>query len=298
MGAVRATRIAKLFAAVGLVLNPACQGSEGELFSFEDGAVGGAGSGDGDSETRGTGGLPDSPSELKWQRPQAQSSIQIQLFGELDLAVEAEFQVVDLHSPQDFQFMTLNDRGVYISCYFSAGSYEPFRPDADAFPERVLGEALADYPDERWLDVTDPIVLELMIARMERARARGCDAVYPSAVRPAESGSGFQLDAVEYAVYAKALADAAHDLELGVVYAGGEQASSEALDYDATLVFGCVQAGTCDSWKSVEQNGTAIFLVELGARDSASEICALRPASSWPFIIKEPNLSAYRFICP
>lgn len=296
MGAGRAGRIAQLFVVVGLLLNPACHGSEGELFFFEEGSAGGAGGVD--SENQETGGQTAAPGEVTWPRLGAQSSLQIQLSGGVDLDVEADFYVIDLHSPEDSQLATLRERGAYVACYFSSGSYEPFRPDADEFPERVLGDALADYPDERWLDITDAVVLDLMVARMERAQARGCDAVYPSTVRTNDPGAGFQLDAVDYAAYSASLAKAAHASGLGAIYAGSEYASSEALDYDAALVFGCAKANSCDSWTSLEDNGISIFLVELANRAEAEETCGLFPESPWPFIVKEPNLAEYRQICP
>ena len=41
---------------------------------------------------------------------------------------------------------------------FSAGTMEPFRDDASRFPAAALGNPLAGYPDERWVDVRDATV--------------------------------------------------------------------------------------------------------------------------------------------
>ncbi|MGF1504974.1 MAG: endo alpha-1,4 polygalactosaminidase [Anaerolineae bacterium] len=46
----------------------------------------------------------------------------------------------------------LDDAGRIVICYFSAGSYEEWRPNAGHFPQEVVGLPLDDWPDERWLD--------------------------------------------------------------------------------------------------------------------------------------------------
>ncbi|MFQ5555921.1 MAG: endo alpha-1,4 polygalactosaminidase [Acidimicrobiales bacterium] len=50
----------------------------------------------------------------------------------------------------------IQERGRHVICYFSAGSWERWRDDADRFAARALGDTLDGWDDERWLDVTDP----------------------------------------------------------------------------------------------------------------------------------------------
>lgn len=44
-------------------------------------------------------------------------------------------------------------------CYFSAGSWEDWRPDAGQFPDSVKGNNLEDWPGEKWLDIRQIDVL-------------------------------------------------------------------------------------------------------------------------------------------
>lgn len=44
-----------------------------------------------------------------------------------------------------------------MSCYISIGTVESWREDAGAFPSEAVGEALPDYPDEKYLDVTQQV---------------------------------------------------------------------------------------------------------------------------------------------
>ena len=46
----------------------------------------------------------------------------------------------------------LKAAGRKVICYFSAGSYEPYRPDAADFAAADLGNELVGWPGERWLD--------------------------------------------------------------------------------------------------------------------------------------------------
>ena len=40
-----------------------------------------------------------------------------------------------------------------ITCYFSAGTFEDWRDDADQFPASVIGKALPEWDGENWLDI-------------------------------------------------------------------------------------------------------------------------------------------------
>lgn len=45
--------------------------------------------------------------------------------------------------------------GRKVICYFSAGSYENWRPDRHDFPSDVLGNNLEHWEGEKWLDIRD-----------------------------------------------------------------------------------------------------------------------------------------------
>jgi hypothetical protein len=54
----------------------------------------------------------------------------------------------------------LKSQGVFVMCYFSAGSFEDWRPDAVDFPSEVLGRNNG-WPGENWLNISDSRVLKL-----------------------------------------------------------------------------------------------------------------------------------------
>lgn len=95
-----------------------------------------------------------------------------------------EVQVFDLdmfENPAD-TFAMLRKAGSYVICYFSAGSYEDWRPDKSHFDATDIGKPLADWQGERWLDVSSPRVRRIMKARIKLAASKGCDAIDPDNV--------------------------------------------------------------------------------------------------------------------
>lgn len=76
-------------------------------------------------------------------------------------------------------FGALHAKGKKIICYFSAGTYEPYRPDSARYDKRDMGAALPEWPDERWVDIRSERVRAIIRARIELAGKMGCDAIDP-----------------------------------------------------------------------------------------------------------------------
>ena len=55
-------------------------------------------------------------------------------------------------------------------CYISVGTWENWRPDASKFPQSVIGDQLAGYPNEDYLDVRSPVVRAIMVTRFNMVR--------------------------------------------------------------------------------------------------------------------------------
>ncbi|KXJ86097.1 endo alpha-1,4 polygalactosaminidase precursor [Microdochium bolleyi] len=76
-------------------------------------------------------------------------------------------------------FGALRRQNKKIICYFSAGTYEPYRPDSKQYDKRDLGATLPEWPDERWVDIRSERVRTIIRKRIELAAKMGCDAVDP-----------------------------------------------------------------------------------------------------------------------
>ena len=61
-------------------------------------------------------------------------------------------------------------KGKKVVCYFSAGSYEAWRPDAKEFPASVQGKSNG-WKEEKWLDIRKINILKpIMKARIDLAQ--------------------------------------------------------------------------------------------------------------------------------
>jgi len=98
----------------------------------------------------------------------------------------------------------LHRDGKRIICYFSAGSFENWRVDSYKFPYDTLGEELDGWDGERWLDIRDRRVREIMRSRLDLAKSKGCDAVEPDNMDGYTNSTGFNLtyrDQLKYNIF-------------------------------------------------------------------------------------------------
>ncbi len=233
--------------------------------------------------------------------PAPGTSWQWQLTGVVDTSLNVAMYDVDLFDPSDEVFQALRDGGKALICYFSAGSYEPWRPDAGDFPEAAIGEVLEGWEDERWLDITDPGVRSIMAARLDYALARGCDGVEPDNVMAWQERTGFGINATEQLDYNRFLADEAHARGLSVGLKNDMAQGRELLDwFDWTLNESCLRYEECDTLDPFVDAGKAVFHVEYvedwaEAPALADATCGVPGFSS---IVKTWELGAELLTCP
>ena len=70
-------------------------------------------------------------------------------------------------------------KGHPVICYFSAGTVESYRKDADEFPKVAIGKVDQGWPQEHWVDVRNSKVRDIMKQRMDKAHSKGCDGIDP-----------------------------------------------------------------------------------------------------------------------
>ena len=130
------------------------------------------------------------------RQPSPGTSWQWQLSGAIDLSVDAAVYDVDLFATDAATVDLLHARGRRVICYLSAGPWEDWRPDRDAFSPEVIGKDYARWPGEKWLDIRRlDLVGPPLTARLDVCRAKGFDAVEPDNVDGFEADSGFPLSA-------------------------------------------------------------------------------------------------------
>ncbi|WP_026179816.1 endo alpha-1,4 polygalactosaminidase [Hahella ganghwensis] len=149
----------------------------------------------------------------------------LQDYDNLDVDENTEVYDIDLFEGAESLVKQLKARGKKVICYFSAGTREDWRPDADKFTEAsVIAEGgLENWPDETWLNIGDSEALSgtikpILEARLDLARDSGCDAVEPDNVdgyANVEETRGM-ISAADQLAFNLWLAEAAHNRNLSI----------------------------------------------------------------------------------
>ncbi len=236
-----------------------------------------------------------------WQPPVG-ATWQWQLAGlPIDTSLKVDAYDVDLFTTTDEELATLKAHGRSVICYFSAGSWEEFRPDSADFPAVVKGDPLdAPFQDELWLDIRSAEVRTLMQRRMDLAVTRGCDAVEPDNVDGHLNDTGFDLTANDQLDYNRYIADEAHRRALSVGLKNDiDQAADLEPYFDWALNEECFAFDECAQYQgNFLASNKAVFHAEYVDRNRLSEVCAVTEPLGLSTVIKNIELDAFQLPCP
>ncbi|MFK7930909.1 MAG: endo alpha-1,4 polygalactosaminidase [Myxococcota bacterium] len=211
-----------------------------------------------------------------WDQPTAAQTWQWQLLGTVNTSYNVDYYDIDLYDVPDATLQALRSDDRKIICYFSAGSHEDWRDDQADFPDAVIGKKLDGWPGERWLDVRDARVLELMAKRLDVAVARGCHMVEPDNVDGFQNNTGFDLSPADQLLFLQHLANAAHERKLGILLKNGADIVADAEPwFDGAVVEQCAEYAECDRWAPFLSADKAVFQAEYSKADTAAEAEAL-----------------------
>ena len=214
-----------------------------------------------------------------WKTYDTSTTWNWQLQGDVRTDHVADVYVLDLFAQLDGRVQDeLHALGRDAFCYFSVGTFEPWRPDAGLFDEALLGESHALYPDERWLDVTSPDTVRIMVNRLDMAKAIGCDGVELDNVDGYGARTGFGITEAEEVEFARTLANAAHRRGLAVALKNGPAIVDRLVDwFDLSIVEECFEFRECERYAPMVAAGKPVFEAEYKLFDAdMNEISDLR----------------------
>lgn len=244
-------------------------------------------------------GITDSCSEppVSIWRPSPGTSWQWQLTGTIDTPYDVTMYDIDLFENTASRIRQLHDAGCIVICYFSAGSWENWRPDAGAYPASVRGAMLQGWSDEKWLDIRQLDILGPLIqARLDLAVSKGCDGVEPDNVDGYANYSGFPLTAADQLAFNTWLAREAHARNLSVGLKNDlDQVPGLVDHFDWALNEQCFEYNECDRLVPFVQGGKAVFGVEYNLE--TSEFCSRANALNFDWLKKNLELDAPREAC-
>ncbi len=240
-----------------------------------------------------------SPTAPAWWQPRPRTTWQIQINGgQIDLTYDAQAYDVDLFDTPAETIAQLHHLGRRVICYFSAGSYEDWRPDAQRFHGLgVLGQPLEDWPGERFLDIRRLEALgPILQDRLDLAVQKGCDAVDPDNVQNYLEPTGFDLTYADQLRFNRWLAQQAHLRGLAVGLKNDRpQIPDLVTAFDFAVDEECFTYGECAPLQAFIQADKAVFEIEYELSPAA--FCA--QANAWGFsaLVKPWDLSPPRYSC-
>jgi hypothetical protein len=237
------------------------------------------------------------PSAAPAWTPSPSDTWQYQLQGTIDRTVAADVFDVDAFDVAKETIAALHARGRHVVCYVDAGSWEPYRPDRNAYPKSVIGKAVEGWPGERWLDIRRLDVLGPIIdARVARCERKGFDGVEFDWADSYAQDTGFAITKADSLRFDRWLATTAHahGLAVGLKNALGlVQALVDRFDFAVNEQ--CFQYRECGREQPFLEAGKAVFNVEYSLPRSA--FCERARSLGISAIRKHLDLRAWRRSC-
>lgn len=246
-----------------------------------------------------------------WWKPPARSTWDIQLLSPNATIARnpASILDIDLFDNPASTIASIHAAGKKAICYFSAGTFEDWRPDASEFVQgRDYANLLDEWPGEYWLVTGSSNVREIMRARLDMAAEKGCDAVDPDNIDGYDNDNGAGLTRADAIEYVRWLAAEGHARGMAVGLKNAVGIAEEVVDeVDFQVNEQCVEYQECADLEVFVEAGKPVFGIEypdnptrLSEREKL-EICAGGEEGAnegHSTLIKNYDLDAWVWACP
>ncbi len=238
----------------------------------------------------------------RWQ-PRRGTSWQWQLSGKVRTSYDVAMYDIDLFETPQETIDALHAAGRIVICYFSAGSREAFREDADRFTPTDHKKKLEGWPGESWLDIRSKNVRDVMRVRLDQAVKKRCDGVEPDNVDGYQNNTGFALTEADQLDYNRFLADEAHRRGLSVGLKNAlDLARALEPRFDWALNEQCLAQGECAKLAPFLKANKPVFHVEYVDRAvngpaKLAAICKRPEIKDFSTLVKTAELGPERFSC-
>ena len=239
-----------------------------------------------------------------WYQPAVSVSWQWQLTGQVETGYGVDIYDIDLFDSSAALITQLQLSDQKVICYFSAGSYESWRQDSQQFNGADLGNTLDGWEDERWLDIRSTQIREIMQARLELAKTKGCDGVEPDNIDGYNQDTGFDISAEQQLDFNRFIANQAHSRNLAVGLKNDLDQVVALVDYfDFAVNEQCFEYDECQTLMIFIHQGKPVlnaeyqqvYIDDATARD---ELCRLSLTRSFSTLILPLVLDdSLRFSC-
>lgn len=200
-----------------------------------------------------------------------------QLQGDVSVPDGAELVELDLFDTPAAKIAAIQNNGVFVLCYFSAGTFEDWREDSHQVPKDDQGADMGDWEGETWWDVRTNSVRNIMMQRLDLAKSKGCDGIEADNVDGYDNETGLDLseeDAVEFLVW---MAKQSHQRGLKIALKNaGSIVEALAPVFDMSVSEQCFEYDNCANYEPFLDAGKPVFNAEYARKfvNNSTAICA------------------------
>ncbi|MEP6955223.1 MAG: endo alpha-1,4 polygalactosaminidase [Chthoniobacterales bacterium] len=220
-----------------------------------------------------------------WQPLSPGNHWQWQLSGQvkekvLDGVTGPKMYDIDMEGATPALISRLQGKNIYVVCYVESGDWNRQRPDAGDYAPQILGRAIAGFPDERFINInavdgprgpTGKTLRDIMLARLDRAQAKGCDGIEPDLDDLHNYRTGFVINQADQVAFNTMLIDAAHARGMSMGLKNGASGSTGPSSFEYQMIEAgadwalneeCRQYNECIGYTQFIAAGKAVFQVE------------------------------------
>lgn len=216
---------------------------------------------------------------------------------------EAEVIDIDAFSATPELIANLKAQGKIVIAYLSVGSLENYRPDANEFPESVVGNDYDGYPDEKWLDIRQiKLLAPIMEARFNMIKSKGFDGIEPDNMNGYQNETGFNISEEDAITYSRWLIEQAHSRKLSIGQKNSEELIPRLFDeFDWILTEDAYVDDFYEQLSPFIAAGKAVFLVEytdkISSEDFQNKVCPSAASKKYSAVLKNRDLTDVSFYC-
>ncbi|KAJ5603680.1 hypothetical protein N7537_006636 [Penicillium hordei] len=198
-----------------------------------------------------------------WQ-PAAGVKWQIQLVDAVeDTTIDTDIWDIDLFDNTAEKIAALHNKGRKVICYFSAGTYEDWRPDISKFDTADFGSNLDEWPGERWLNIKSSSVRAIMSSRLDMAKQKGCDGVDPDNIDAYGNENGLGLTEADSIDFLTFLASESHSRGMSIGLKNGGDIIGSVIDkMQWSVNEQCAQYDECKTYAAFTEVNKPVFHIE------------------------------------
>jgi hypothetical protein len=236
-------------------------------------------------------------SQAAWWQPAQGITWEIQLSTTPNSLLPVNAYDVDLFDTPQATLDQMAALGITRICYFSAGSYEDWRADADQLaPYR--GNPLQGWEGEWWIDIRRAEVRTVMMNRLDVAVSKGCEAVDPDNVDGFANDSGLGLTREDQIDYLRFLSDQAHARGLAIGLKNAVELVPDLVEsFDFAVNESCFDYQECGTLQPFTAANKPVLQIQYGGKKEARRLCKRANELGFSTLLKSQDLDGKRIAC-